>query len=216
MSGSIYASLPTVFREDLQPLNTSSEKYVKKFFKKTLNDTESRLLTQLKLKPLMVDPIHKVKIKRKNRVTGLSAKQKRELGLCKIPEENQKYENYVPLNKLWNDYMKSLLGLRGQSSLKMKSIENKLLKADYHGALLKVTKSKCSTYIGSCGIVLKETKNMFYIVTQSDKVSGVPKNNNLFEFELEGYTFEIFGNNFRFRPGERSARKFKTRPFLSF
>ena len=35
-----------------------------------------------------------------------------------------------------------------------------------------VTKSKCSTYIGTAGIVAKETKNMFYLVTQDDEIKG--------------------------------------------
>ena len=35
-----------------------------------------------------------------------------------------------------------------------------------------VTKSKCSTYVGTAGIVAKETKNMFYLITEDDKMKG--------------------------------------------
>jgi len=181
-----------------------------------VGDSTEDVLLNLRKKPLMIDSLPKLKLKKRNRSLGLSAQQKKKLGLYVIPKHTQKYEKFVPLNNLWMDYMKKLLSLNRFSNVNINSVENKILKADYHGAFFKVTKSKCSTYVGSSGIVAKETKNMFYLVTKDDKLIGIPKYNSLFEFQVEGYVFEIFGSNFRFRPGERSARKFKPKLFMTF
>lgn len=47
-------------------------------------------------------------------------------------------------------------------------------------ALAVVTKSKCSSYVGATGIVIKETKNMFYLITEDDAIRG--KQYSLFKF----------------------------------
>lgn len=49
------------------------------------------------------------------------------------------------------------------------AVSLKVLKADYHGCYLTVSKSKCPSYVGTTGIVLMETKNIFKIITKDDK-----------------------------------------------
>ena len=44
----------------------------------------------LKTKALMLDTIPKVRIKKRSRAKGLSAREKRALGLYHIPKDNQK------------------------------------------------------------------------------------------------------------------------------
>lgn len=43
-----------------------------------------------------------------------------------------------------------------------------LLKADYHGALIKVVNSKCPAFVGHEGIVIFDTKFTFTIVEKDD------------------------------------------------
>lgn len=38
---------------------------------------------------------------------------------------------------------------------------------------IKVCRSKCPSYVGTSGIVLQETKNVFKIITEEDKVKGI-------------------------------------------
>lgn len=46
-------------------------------------------------------------------------------------------------------------------------IQQKLNKIDLHGAMLTVADANCKDYVGIEGIVVKETRNMFIIVTSS-------------------------------------------------
>uniref|UniRef100_A0A7N9CWD8 Ribonuclease P protein subunit p29 n=1 Tax=Macaca fascicularis TaxID=9541 RepID=A0A7N9CWD8_MACFA len=51
-------------------------------------------------------------------------------------------------------------------------IQAKLLKADLHGAVISVTKSKCPSYVGITGILLQETKHIFKIITKEDRLKA--------------------------------------------
>ncbi|KAI9297741.1 hypothetical protein K502DRAFT_323127 [Neoconidiobolus thromboides FSU 785] len=62
----------------------------------------------------------------------LTCKEKRESGIYEIPEEAKKYEYFVPLNKLWQQYVDELVCNEGKEKIK-----NQLLKMDYHGSILK-------------------------------------------------------------------------------
>jgi len=43
-----------------------------------------------------------------------------------------------------------------------------LYRADYHGAFLKVTRSKCASLVGKSGIVLMDTKNTFKMLGEDN------------------------------------------------
>lgn len=49
----------------------------------------------------------------------------------------------------------------------------KLASADYHGALFEVVRSRCPSRVGIKGICVKETKSMFYIITESSGMKGL-------------------------------------------
>ena len=74
----------------LQPLDVSTETYVKDLMKETVGDQDTKHLKALRQKPLMLDPLRKIRIKKKSRSTGLSAKEKRTLGLFKLPKDKLK------------------------------------------------------------------------------------------------------------------------------
>eukprot|EP00794_Sanderia_malayensis_P017429 gene17429-19173_t len=173
---SLYDGLPEKTKEELHlmPLGMPASLSIESFINEATPDDIEKHLESLRNKPLMLDKYRKQNIKRRSRAIGLSAKEKRELGLYKIPKEKQRYESFVPLHKLWTDYMKTLIGIyAARSNITLKTVENKLLKADYHGAFLEVASSKCRTYLNTMGIVIKETKNMFYIITEEDKVKEI-------------------------------------------
>ena len=48
----------------------------------------------------------------------------------------------------------------------------KLMKADLHGCPASVRKSKCPSYVGTSGIIIQETRNMFVMVTPSDEIKS--------------------------------------------
>ncbi|XP_056135031.1 ribonuclease P protein subunit p29 isoform X2 [Lampris incognitus] len=114
----------------------------------------------------------KVKEKRKRKKSkGLNAKQKRELKVFQIKPEHQKYELFLPLHDLWKQYIIDLCnGLKpGSNPL---SIQQKLLKADFHGAIITVVRSKCPSYVGTTGILVQEFKHVFKIITKEDRMKG--------------------------------------------
>ena len=117
---------------------------------------------------------------------------------------------------LWNNYISEITP-QSDHAQTTNAIGGILLKADYHGALMTVEDCRCKSRKGISGICVKETKNMFEIVTTKDKLLKVPKENSLFrvtaKFEGERGDLEwrLWGDQFLLRSGERAGRKFNGR-----
>jgi ribonuclease P protein subunit POP4 len=81
-----------------------------------------------------------------------------------------------------------------------------------------VENCRCTSRIGISGICIKETKNLFEIVTTDNRLVKIPKENSLFrvtsvpanetEREIE---WRLWGDRFVARSGERAGRKFTGR-----
>ncbi|GAB1599254.1 ribonuclease P protein subunit p29-like [Argonauta hians] len=152
--------------------------------------------------------------KSKHHKKTLSSKQKKELKIFHIEPEVQKFQHFIPLHKLWKQYMKTLVQFGNVNVNNLAAVHLKVLKADYHGCYLTVSKSKCPSYVGTSGIVIMESKNIFKIITKDDKLKRVPKKNSIFSFSLEGYCFTLYGNHMKVKSSERSHRKFKNKPTI--
>ncbi|XP_077983316.1 ribonuclease P protein subunit p29-like isoform X2 [Glandiceps talaboti] len=189
--------------------------FIKSFMKK--NVPLRRLIQEetksiFSAKALILDVIKSKKKSGKPRQAKkktLSAKERRRLKIYDIKPEHQKYEMYEPLHFLWRDYMKDYLQMdKGYNKSVM---EIRLQKADYHGSIITVTKSKCLSYVGTSGIVVQETKNMFKIITKENKLKTISKVNTIFCVEFEGVLITLYGNHLRRRSSERSVKKFKSK-----
>ncbi|TPX33090.1 hypothetical protein SmJEL517_g03926 [Synchytrium microbalum] len=143
----------------------------------------------------------------KNKKEKLNASDKRRLGVYDVPKEQCKYKLFEPLHELWNQYMKDLLG--DSNNIVAAIALPKILKADFHGCLLTVIRSKCPSYIGTTGILFKETEKLFHLVTADDQVKLIPKSNSVFSFSLNTTVFTLFGNHLMSRASERAAKKYK-------
>ncbi|KAL4779211.1 hypothetical protein BJX76DRAFT_362005 [Aspergillus varians] len=183
----------------------------------------------------------------------LSAREKRESGIYKLPKEECKYETFKGLNRMWLEYMREVLDLgpgsgawRAQQQQNQKgggggklvsalSHGSKLVSADFHGAEIEVVKSRCSGRVGLKGIVVRDTKFTFVIVTEGDEVKSIPKEQTVFRFcvllpdstgagekkdatedaegdeETKKLVFELHGSQFQNRPVDRANKKFKWR-----
>ncbi|XP_075934039.1 ribonuclease P protein subunit p29 isoform X4 [Anarhichas minor] len=151
----------------------------------------------------------KSKRKRK-RAKGLNARQKRAMKIFQIKPEHQRYELFLPLHELWRQYVIDLCnGLKPTCSPQF--VQQKLLKADFHGAIITVVRSKCPSYVGATGILVQEFKHIFKIITKEDKLKVIPKRNSVFAVEVNGFVSHIYGSKFEQRASERSAKKFKVR-----
>ena len=54
----------------------------------------------------------------------------------------------------------------------MNAAREKISKADLHGSVMTVNKSKCPSVIGISGIMIKETKFLFNIITKDNQLKG--------------------------------------------
>ncbi|KAK3306471.1 putative rRNA and tRNA processing protein [Chaetomium strumarium] len=162
----------------------------------------------------------------------LSATQRRKLGLYDVPRERQKYAFFEPLHQLWLGYVREILG--GEIYTGGEGAAAKLASADFHGAGVEVVRSGCVSRVGIKGIVVKDSKFAFEIVTRKDRLKLVPKEGTVFRFEVpaplpvpgskvgEGeaqgqqleqmskMVFEIHGEQFQFRSADRASRKFRS------
>ncbi|KAK5173459.1 uncharacterized protein LTR77_002140 [Saxophila tyrrhenica] len=157
--------------------------------------------------------LQKEKARRKSKKPKpLSAKQKRALCLYEIPKEQQNSGDD---------------GKPGRTYVDAASAGPILSSADYHGALVEVVRSRCASRVGLVGIVVKDTKFTFELVTRKDVLKTVPKEHTVFRFSIsfegEGATggsseeaserrplvFEIYGSQFETRAPDRANKKFR-------
>ncbi|KAI8618126.1 Rof/RNase P-like protein [Chytriomyces sp. MP71] len=150
----------------------------------------------------------------------LSRKERVALGdVGKPADKNISYKLFIPLHKLWKGYMNELFASELQDtsySFASEQTLTKIVKADFHGAvitgILSVAQSKSTHYVGISGIMIKETENMFYIVTRDDIVKGVPKANSNFTFVFADKLFTLFGNHIKGSAADRVTKKFRAKP----
>ncbi|THZ18311.1 RNase P/MRP, p29 subunit [Aureobasidium pullulans] len=171
--------------------------------------------------------LEKAKANRKSRKPRpLTAKRKRELGIYDIPKEQQKYDIYVPIWKLWCAYMREILGMEKSRYVNAAGVGPLLASADYHGAMVDVVRCRCVGRVGIRGIVVKDTKFTLEIITLKNELKTVPKEYTVFRFEVpfieedndgdsqmtesqKPFIFELHGSQFQNRAADRAARKFK-------
>ncbi|KAF9881504.1 ribonuclease P protein subunit p29 [Colletotrichum karsti] len=163
--------------------------------------------------------------KQKLKPKPLSARERRRRGLYEVPREGQKYAVFEPLHRLWLGYVEEVLGSElyggGQGAAA------KLSAAEFHGAEVEVSRSSCPSRVGIKGIVVKDSKFAFEIITRKNEMKIVPKEGTWFRVEIpvkepeegsdkakEGgdsrrFVCEVLGNQFLMRGADRANKKFK-------
>ena len=209
-------------------------------------DTAARIFTdKVKNKPLLLQPTaasdqralrrhirlrKKEYFERKRKPRPLSAKEKRRLGVFKLKKEEIKYEIYKGLHEMWKGYMMEVLGYLkdgevvesgGPKEVTAQSHGGLLASADFHGAELEVARSTDVGKVGIKGIVVRDTKFTFVVITAKDEVKTIPKHDTVFRYEIplpsksdqnsKKVVFELHGNQLELRPADRANRKFKWR-----
>lgn len=114
------------------------------------------------------------KARKRQRPKPLSAKEKRITGIYEIPKESQKYEIYVPLYRMWLEYIWQILGMvKGKNNwITPQGAGAMIASADFHGAKLMVVRSKCVSLVGLKGIVVRDTKFTFQIIAEGNKLKS--------------------------------------------
>lgn len=116
----------------------------------------------------------KDKLRKRQKPKPLSAQEKRVTGIYEISRHLQKYDIYVPLYRMWLRYVWEILGIvKGkQAWVTAQGAGAKLASADFHGAKLMVVRSKCVSTVGLKGIVVRDTKFTFQVITTKNEVKS--------------------------------------------
>ncbi|KYN22193.1 Ribonuclease P protein subunit p29 [Trachymyrmex cornetzi] len=126
-----------------------------------------------------------------------------------------KYFDVLPLNQLWLQYMREMLGVESFADISenprnWENINLQLIKADFHGAKISIDRSKCPSLIGVMGIVIQDTKNTFRVCGMDNIIRTIPKDVVKINIHLDdGVTLKVFGRELSIRPAERAVKKFK-------
>lgn len=151
----------------------------------------------------------------------LTAKERRSLGLYRLPKKGLKYSSFLPLHSLWTGYMDELLDLdsleKGSWSPNLSEetrqlqLQMRICRADFHGAAVKVVGATCSTHMGLEGIVVMETKNTIQIISKDNVLRILPKLGSSFSFKVNKFLFTVPGNSIDSKPGDRATKKLKNK-----
>lgn len=150
---------------------------------------------------------------KKKKARCLTKVEKKSLGFYSIPRNGVKYNDVVPLNQMWLEYISGVLQLDKPipdcTSKSWETFTQALFKADFHGSILSVVRSKCPSYVGKTGICIMDTRNTFKIVSKDNITTTIPKKDCVFEMYLGNSKVTLFGKHLCIRPAERSTKKIK-------
>jgi len=149
---------------------------------------------------------------RKKRKVSISHKEIKESQIFILPKEDCVYSKYLPLNSLWKQYINDLTN-KANSPFEMSSL---LLKADLHGAIVKVVKSIIPSLVGIEGIILQETTKTFKIIVPENILKVVPKKKNVFTFVVGGFLVTLHGLFFEKNSQNRMVQKWKQKENFDF
>ncbi|XP_024947312.1 ribonuclease P protein subunit p29 isoform X2 [Cephus cinctus] len=170
------------------------EKYLLKFLEQTLPQSDIKAISDELKRTFLFDKHRTKRIRHKPKKRKFLTTRKRILlGINKITRNSAlKYVDMVPLNKMWLDYMKHMLD------------------ADFHGAIITISRSKCPSLVGITGIIIQDTKGTFRVLGKDNIIRTIPKEVVVFDIYMESTTLQLFGRELCTRPAERSVKKFKT------
>ncbi|KAG5292085.1 ribonuclease P complex subunit Pop4 [Histoplasma ohiense] len=225
--------------------NTSSAHIAQQLISRAHSrDTASNIFTErVKRKPLFLRStspspadnrarrrLHRLRKKeyflRKQKPKPLSAREKRITGIYNLPKDEMKYDIFKGLHQMWIEYMHDVLDLNRdnpQTYINPLTHGSLLASADFHGAELEVVRSRCVSRVGVKGIVVRDSKFTFVVVTEKDEAKTIPKEHTIFRFQVPLLTsshedvktnqpdliFELHGSQFENRPVDRANKKFK-------
>lgn len=106
------------------------------------------------------------------------------------------------MHEMWKEYARKLVHNCNDAMM-----QARLLTADLHGVMIAVVESKSTSYMGTNGIMVRETENTFGIMTIKDKLRVVPKAGTVFTLQLDALRVTLFGNNLFLRGLHPSKRQ---------
>lgn len=225
MISELYQKLPTEVREAAQTLQLElNAPNVNQLFKSHLPKLDFE--SSLQYHTYLLDETGSKSLKKKyfkKRKDALTAKQRKKL--FDISKANLKYETFVKVNLVWQEYIAKII-----NEVKSPADHLKLARADYHGGYFVVVASRNPSLVGIKGFVVQETKHTFRIITKEDKISSnnhdiftillnyficlaIPKIGSKFAFKSQGKFFTLNGNHLKMTSYNRSRMRSKAKSY---
>ncbi len=128
-------------------------------------------------------------------------------------------EDVLPLHRQWCAYMRDL-----RAAVPLPQWPTALLRADYHGALLRVVQARCPSRVGVVGVVVQETQQTFVLLRDAgarpcarSAFAIVPKRGTVFETHFEAHpgvsqsaiSWQLCGDQLVAHAALRVTRKYK-------
>ena len=196
---------------------------------------------------------------RERKKRALSRKERHLLDNFTSDCRPKQFDDFLPLNKLWNGYIRDYLG----PNASVQDAPARLVKADFHGAMISGMKTSlffiCNLIISDrfdvasqwCKRLVPASSDWtvsffkkrwthlrllhlrikkkvrpspsrwavmcdsYDLFPEMLRYTVIPKQKVHFAIKVGGNVFTIYGDHFCFRSGERSARKFKYKPFVA-
>ncbi|BES96038.1 ribonuclease P protein subunit [Nesidiocoris tenuis] len=198
-----------------------ADKSVKSFLESRMRKDDAATLKQELHKkfPLAKErQVFKKRIRRRGcpKNQTLSNTKKKALGLYNIERDGLQYKDLLPLHDLWKGYMDGYLGLPrlkkvgftgDVTSPLFEEVSQLLFKADYHGAIVRVTRSTAPSLVGLGGIIVFETRNTLKVLGKDNITRCLPKLTCEFEILVGDLVIRFLGKNFLVKPPDRAAKK---------
>jgi len=231
----LFTPLPPALGGSSNPDEENTAQKVKEFLKKHVPKCDQNEIDEEFKKNVPLAKQQKKKIaqpKKTRKGKYLTAREKRDLGLCKLEKDGLKFETFKKLHYLWLDYMREIIDFGKIEASKVDTIDShttyggrmpavldenlqlKICRADMHGCLMKVTRALNFCLVGIQGIVVMETRNSFQIIDKKNVLKIIPKIGTSFTFVIEGLLITISGSSFIMKPHERAVKKWKRRPIF--
>ncbi|KAL1549479.1 ribonuclease P [Salvia divinorum] len=119
----------------------------------------------------------------------MSLKQHISIGTFDLLKTFLNFDIFKPMHEKWKSYMQKLLKIAGKEQ-----VAQCFLNVDLHGAIILVVQCKIAAYVGLHGIMVRETKETFGIVTQDSKFKVVPKKFSVFMLEANHWKITLHGD----------------------
>ncbi|KAK9383367.1 uncharacterized protein V2V93DRAFT_364942 [Kockiozyma suomiensis] len=217
-----------------------------------VNERQKYLTSLVKTDLLLYSEPQDLKDQQKNstyrvmRPKPLSSADKKRSQIYALGPDACHFKIYVALHYLWQSYIADLLSLQPTDKLvftqhDLQDRAQKLSAADLHGAFITVHRARCVSRVGMQGIVIRETRSSFTIVTKQDTLKMIPKEGTVFRVPVSRpretaisdaeqnsaekiqtqvgedealFTFLVYGSNLIYRAADRGGRKFKSKATL--
>ena len=115
------------------------------------------------------------------------------------------------MNQCWLHYVSTVF-TRGLSESNFHHFGITIAKMDFHGAIFTIIQSTIPSLVNQCGIVLLESRNVFFLATPNNRIIKAPKQSCTFVVSILNHTVSLFGPAFVYRTGRRIKKRFKFHP----